>query len=144
MALEEKKLPVDFVVDEPLAQTIKAKLTDEKLACQQAFSIAKSHNVSPLLIGQTADVLNIHLTRCQLGLFGYPNHTKGWDAAGIAEQDVPEGLKEAINTVYAAQKQLPCINLWEIAAQFNISKMQVAYAADQMGLRISPCQLGAF
>ncbi len=144
MTLAEKTLPSDFVIDETLAAAIRAHLKEGKLPCASAFAIARTHNVTPLLVGQTADVLQIHLTRCQLGLFGYPGHAKGWAAAKIAERAIPEGLEEAIRAAVDSDGNFACVKAWEIAARFGIPKMQVAYVADQMGIRFSPCQLGAF
>ncbi|MBN2390933.1 MAG: hypothetical protein JXR84_09425, partial [Anaerolineae bacterium] len=81
---------------------------------------------------------------CQLGLFGYPGHTKGWETARIAERPVPEGLEDAIRAVLDADGKLSCARAWQVAAEFTIPKMLVAYFADQMGVHIVQCQLGAF
>ena len=144
MSLEEKPLPTDFVVDESIAKAIRAHLKDDKLPCAKAFIVANSHNVTPITVGQTADALNIHLSHCQLGLFGYPGHKKGWPATNVANQPVPPGLEDAIRKAALDNGALACVNAWDIAAHFKISKMLVAYIADQMGVRIGPCQLGAF
>ncbi|MEA3341930.1 MAG: hypothetical protein U9R15_18360 [Chloroflexota bacterium] len=144
MTLAEKTLSSDFVVDETLAAAIRARLKEGKLPCASAFAIAREHGVTPLLVGQTADVLQIHLTRCQLGLFGYPGHAKGWTAAKIAARAIPEGLDEAIRAAVDSDGNFACVKAWEIAASFGIPKMQVAYVADHIGIRFSPCQLGAF
>lgn len=144
MSLDEKPLPQDFVVDESIAEAIRAHLKDGKLPCAQAFKIAAEHQVEPLQVGQTADALRIHLTRCQLGLYGYPGHQKGWAVTNIAEHPVPEGLEEALRETINEEGCIPCVKAWEIAAQFNIPKMHVGYVASQLDLRISPCQLGAF
>ncbi len=144
MTLAEKALPSDFVIDETLAEAIRVHCKEGKLPCASAFAIAREHGVTPLLVGQTADALQIHLTRCQLGLFGYPGHAKGWGAAKIAERAIPEGLEEVIRATVDADGNFACVKAWEIAARFGIPKMQVAYVADQMGVRFSPCQLGAF
>lgn len=142
--MKEKQLPADFVPDASIAAAIQAHSKEEKIACAQAFTIAARANVAPLIVGRNADVLNIHLDHCQLGLFGYPGHTKGWDAANIAAQPAPAGLEAAIRSALDDAGRLTCVRAWEIAAQFAIPKMLVGYVADQLGVRIVQCQLGAF
>lgn len=142
--MKDKHLPADFVVDAALAAAIEARTKAGKLACAQAFAIAESAQVAPLAVGQTADALSVGLDHCQLGLFGYPGHTKGWAVSAIADHPVPEGLEAAIRAALDADGKLPCIRAWQIAAEFSIPKMLVGYIADQMGIRIVHCQLGAF
>ena len=137
-------MPADFVVNAALAAAIEARVKDGKLACAQAFAIAESAQVAPLVVGQTADALSVGLAYCQLGLYGYPGHAKGWDAAKIAEQPAPEGLADAIRAALDADGKLSCVCAWQVAAEFAIPKMLVGYVADQMGIRIAQCQLGAF
>jgi len=144
MVLEDKTIPEDFAVDETLAAAIRDQLDDGKLACATAFKIAAAHDVTPLQVGRTADVLQIHLTRCQLGLFGYPGHTKGWDAAHIADQPIPDGLPAALQSRRDTNGNLACLTLWQLAKEFHVSKMLVGYLADQLNIKITPCQLGAF
>ena len=142
--MKDKKLPADFVVDAALAAAIEARVKDGKLACAQAFAIAAEAQVSPLVVGQTADALQIGLDHCQLGLFGYPGHTKGWAVSNIADHPVPEGLEAAIHAALDADGKLSCARAWQIAAEFAIPKMLVGYVADQLEVRIVQCQLGAF
>jgi hypothetical protein len=142
--VKDKKLPADFVVDAALAAAVAARAKEGKLACAQAFAIAEAAQVAPLVVGQTADALGVNLHRCQLGLYGYPDHTKGWEAAKIAERPVPEGLEAAIRAALDDDARLSCVRAWQVAAEFTIPKMLVSYVADQMGVRIVQCQLGAF
>lgn len=144
MALEDKTLPTDFVVDPDLAAAIQARLVEGNLPCARAFALAQARGVAPLLIGQTADVLQIHLSRCQLGLFGYPGHTKGWQVAPLADRPVPPELPPAIQAALNAEGILTCPAAWDIAARLRVPKMFVAYVAGQMGIRVRGCQLGAF
>jgi len=143
MALEDKELPEGFQPDERVVQLVSERLTDGKLACASAFAIATALSVPPLTVGRTADLLGIHLTRCQLGLFGYPGK-QGWTQENAAGLAVPSGLIEAIEQARSDTGNLACARAWEIAWQFKVSRMQVGYLADQLGIHISPCQLGAF
>ncbi len=142
--MREKKWPADFTPDAVLARTLQAHSKEGKIACAQAFAIAAEADVMPLFVGYNADGLQIHLSHCQLGLFGYPGHTKGWDATDIAAHPVPPGLETAIRAALDDAGQLTCVRAWELAAQFAIPKMLVGYVADQLGIRIIRCQLGAF
>jgi hypothetical protein len=140
----KKKLPDDFILDAKIEATIRAHLTDSKLHCVQAFAVAAELNVPPHLIGQTADALGVSLDHCQLGLYGYPGHTKGWEVTNTATHTVPDGLEGAIRAALNAEGKLTCPRAWAIAAQFTIPKMLVGYVADQIDVRIIQCQLGSF
>jgi len=41
-------------------------------------------------------------------------------------------------------EKLSCAAAWEIAGSLNISRTKVASACEAMGIKIKPCQLGAF
>ncbi|MGC9397361.1 MAG: hypothetical protein ACP5J4_21155 [Anaerolineae bacterium] len=142
--VKNQELPADFVVDAALAAAVEARAKEGKLACAQAFAIAEAAQVAPLVVGQTADALGVNLHRCQLGLYGYPGHTKGWAVSNIADHPVPEGLEAAIRAALDDEGWLSCARAWQVAAEFATPKMLVGYVADQMDIRIVNCQLGAF
>ncbi|MGC9397638.1 MAG: hypothetical protein ACP5HM_00705 [Anaerolineae bacterium] len=144
MALQDKQRPSDFTINETIANAIRARLQDGKLPCAAAFHIADEQQVTPLEVGRTADALEIHLTRCQLGLFGYPGHAKGWDTPNFAVFTVPEGLEEAVRNAADEENNVGCAALWEISRRFEIPRLYIGWFTDQLGIRISPCQLGAF
>ena len=110
-----------------------------EVPCAVAFEIAKELQVSPDAVGMTADLINYRLVKCQLGLFGYqpqknivkPQHT------------VTEDLKNAISEALV-QERLSCKSAWDIATRFKVHKMKVSGACEAMGVKIKPCQLGAF
>jgi hypothetical protein len=56
---------------------------------------------------------------------------------------MPEPLEQAITTA-ARDGRISCAKLWKIAEQFGISRHQVGNAADTLGLKVKPCQLGCF
>jgi hypothetical protein len=37
-----------------------------------------------------------------------------------------------------------CATLWELSAEFEIPRLYIGWFTDQLGIQISPCQLGAF
>jgi len=143
MALEDKSLSEDMDLDATLVEAIKTHRVEGKLPCARVFLIVESLNVTPEVVGQTADRLGVKLSRCQLGLFGYPGK-QGWDTATINEHPVPEGLPLAIRTAVGASGNLACVRAWQLAEQFDIPRMLVGYVADGLGIHIASCQLGAF
>ncbi|MBN1922323.1 MAG: hypothetical protein JW892_13830 [Anaerolineae bacterium] len=142
MTLEEKTVPGDVLVAAELEEAIRTALVNDVLPCASAFRIGAKRQLAPSAVGEAADALGIHLGGCQLGLFGYPGHGKGWTK--VAGQPVPEGLEAALLEAAGAKRQLACIQLWELAAQFGIPRLQVGFVADKLGIKIRPCQLGAF
>jgi len=144
MALDDKKIPSTRKADETITFEMKRRLKDGLLSCAAAFAAAEALGVSPAEVGRTADVLQIRLSLCQLGLFGFPGHAKGWDQAKAAEKPVPAGLEEGLRSAHGGKGELSCLAIWRIAERFGVSRIQAGYIADKLGLRIRPCQLGAF
>jgi hypothetical protein len=138
-----KDLPPGFTVDSDIAAKMQEQVEDGMLSCARAHGIARKMKVSPELIGHTADALDIRLSKCQLGLFGYP-HKKGWDAAGVPEKPIPDDFTADLQSTIAGQDKITCLVLWEIAAKHGISRLQAGYIAENLGIRIVDCQLGAF
>lgn len=141
MALPDKALPENFVIAAEIASAIQAALAEGVLPCAAAFRIAAKQQVAPLTVGQTADALGVHLSACQLGLFGYLGHVKGWEC--VAATPLAEGIAAVLQAA-AESGQLACAQLWELAAQFGVARLQIGFAADRLGIKIGPCQLGAF
>jgi hypothetical protein len=144
MALEDKKPAPGLEADERVAAAIGERLEDGLLSCSAALAVAEELGCSAMVVGQTADVLGTRLTRCQLGLFGYPGHSKGWVEAGVAELPVPAGLERAIGEGRDEQGDIGCRELWHLAESFGVSRIDVGYLADRLGIRIRHCKLGAF
>lgn len=143
MVLKDKTIPQNRSPDAHVARAIEASLTDGKLPCPAAFAIAKDLPVTPQAVGNAADLMNIHLSRCQLGFFGYAAK-EGYTEASIADLDVPPGLPEAIQTTRNNAGNVSCADLWELAATYTVPRMLVGYATNQLGIHVTPCQLGAF
>ena len=61
--------------DPVIARHIKSRAGDDGLPCAAALEIARELKVAPLEVGKTADLLDVAIIECQLGLFGYrPNN----------------------------------------------------------------------
>jgi len=134
-----KKHPSDRKIDEKLAEAVKGRVLEGKISCAAAFRIASDLEVSPLEVGFTIDVLEIPLTKCQLGLFGYkPN--KG---SVKPVESVSSALGDAIRRALVNDR-LSCTAAWEIAERLGVGKMDVTAACNALRIKISSCQLGTF
>ncbi len=143
MVLKDKTMRQNRSPDAHIARAIEAHLTDGKLPCPAAFAIAKDLAVTPQAVGNAADLMNVHLSRCQLGFFGYPAK-QGYTEAGIADLGVPQGLPEAIQAARNNAGNVSCADLWKLAATYAVPRMLVGYVTNQLGTHVTPCQLGAF
>ena len=134
-----EKHGADYKADDSVKKEILKRAKDGAIACAVAFDIAKRLNVLPDSVGRTVDLMNIKLEKCQLGLFGYSPQKKIVAPAA----DIDPGLSEEIRR-NLVKDRLPCRNAWEIADRLGVSKMAVSGACEAMGIKIKPCQLGAF
>ena len=126
-------------LNEKLSEAILGKMIDDKLACAAVFQITGALGVEPLEAGRTFDLMDISITKCQLGLFGYEPDKKIVKPAA----SVSDAMKQAI-TARLSDGRLACLAAWEIAAKLSVPKMDVAAACEALGIKIKPCQLGAF
>jgi hypothetical protein len=126
--------------DSTLAKLIREKAEGERLACASAFTIAKETGAPAAEIGRTADLLEIKINKCQLGLFGYTGEKR--NIAKPAET-VSAELEQALRAG-VVDGRLPCKSGWEIAEQFGLSKMEITSACEKLNIRLGPCQLGTF
>ena len=126
---------------EELALVIQVKSVDRKLPCASAFRIASTQRVMPIVVGQETSKLGIRINRCQLGLFGYDEQGKKRIVKPAAS--VSKSLEEAIQA-RLVEGRLPCRAAWEVAEEHDLSKLEVANAAEGLKLHISNCQLGCF
>ncbi len=93
-------------------------------------------------VGINADLLEIRITRCQLGLFGYDNkpyHGKDIQAADSVPDEMKRALEEA-----SENGEVTCEALWKIADRLGEKRKSAASACDTLKLKIRVCQLGAF
>lgn len=138
MSLSDKHVN-DNQPNPAITQEIKARLRKGALACAVAFDIAGNLGCTPAEVGRTADLLHVRLVKCQLGLFGYKPQKKIIDARIPQEPALGEAIRDGL-----VDDRLPCKTAWHIAAQFGVPKMTVSSACEALGIKIKPCQLGAF
>lgn len=127
------------VIDEKTASLIREKSQDSNVTCAAAHKAAEELNVSPETIGVQADLMEFRIAMCQMGLFGYTGGSKQMDP----EFDIPAAMEKAIQEA-DDDGRISCRTCWQMAEQLNAKRMDIASACEKMGIRIKPCQLGAF
>jgi len=130
-------------MDEQLRQTVLNRLEDGHLTCHQAHAIAQEVGVEPLDVGRAADEVDVRISRCQLGLFGYGSKAAGTHKIVRPRAKVPPPLEAALRAV-AGEEGLPCITVWQIADRLGYSRQETSDAVEGLALRVSVCQLGCF
>ena len=128
--------------NEQIAKAIREKSPGGELACGMGEKISKELKVDISEVGITADLLEMKIKKCQLGLFGWgkkPNHGKDIHAA----DSIPVEMKSALEEV-AENGAVTCAALWAIADRLGVERKAVSAACDTLGLKIRACQLGAF
>ncbi len=104
--------------------------------------ISKDLKVSIGEVGLTADLLEIKIKQCQLGLFGWgdkPGHGKDIQADASVSVEIKSAVEKA-----AVNGTVTCLGLWTIADQLGVKRKQVSTACDTLGIKIRECQLGTF
>jgi hypothetical protein len=126
-------------VNEEIKDQIISRTENNELPCAVAHKIAAELNVLPAEVGKTADLLEMMLVKCQLGLFGYTPEKKIVKPEAAENPDLTSAIQDA-----RVDGNLSCENAWEIARRFNVSKMKVSSVCEQLKIKVKPCQLGAF
>ena len=136
------KHPPGMRPNERIAKAIRERSSGLELACGMGEKISKELKVDMSEVGITADLLEMKIKKCQLGLFGWgkkPGHGKDIHAA----DSVSIEMKSAIEEV-AENGAITCAGLWKIADRLGVERKAVSAACDTLGLKIRMCQLGAF
>lgn len=126
-------------IDAAIREALERDSEKGELPCAVAFRLADELQKPPAALGEAADLLGIRLVKCQLGLFGYAPAKKIVKAAPA----VDPGLEDAIRRRLENGK-LACEAAWSLAQDFQLSRMGVSAACEALGVKIKPCQLGAF
>jgi hypothetical protein len=126
-------------VDAVVKDKVLAKAKSGELPCAVAFKIAGELNIAPGEVGKAVDLLDFKLVKCQLGLFGYKPNKKIVTPKSPENSDMEKAIRQGLE-----DQMLSCRKAWEIAHQFQIPKMSVSAGCEALGVKIKPCQLGAF
>jgi len=125
--------------EEQLQEMITSRAVNNALSCKAAFELAGLLGISPGAVGAAADQMDVHLLECQLGLFGYKPEKKIVKPLDAVDPEMAAALQSAL-----LNDRLPCRAAWDIAERFQVEKMTVSGACETLGIKVRPCQLGAF
>ncbi len=123
-------------LDEKIALRLKEKIVNDSITCAEAHKIARDLNIHPSNVGVAIDLLEIHIKKCQLGLFGH-----GTDKTSAVE--VSSEILKAIEAGLVNDR-LPCTAAWDISKKLKVSKIAITAACEKMKIKISSCQLRTF
>ena len=136
------KHPPGTMLNKQIAKAIREKSSVGKLACTMGEKISKEFKIGIAEVGITADLLEMKIKECQLGLFGWgekPSHGKDIQAADSVSVEIKSALEKA-----AVNGMVTCAALWTIADQLGVKRKVVSAACETLRLKICSCQLGAF
>ena len=122
-----------------IEKQITDSLTDGRLPCPVAFSVARKVNVTPKSIGEKADELGIRISNCQLGCFGTKKATHEELAGVPLDETVAKAVRDAL-----VDGGLPCAVAYELARKLRVGRRRVGDTASQMKIHVINCQLGCF
>ena len=126
-------------IDSRIRDALSQQAQHNEVPCAVAFKIAESLQVLPADVGKTADLLELELVKCQLGLFGYKPDKKIVKPRAAQSPDLEKTIRDSL-----IDGKLPCRTAWEIASSHDLSKMAISAICEHLGVKIKPCQLGAF
>jgi hypothetical protein len=133
------KHPSNVKVNDKINQAVGKKVIDGMISCADTEIIAGKLQVTMQDVGVGVDLMEIRISRCQLGLFGYSPEKIIVKPADSVPGELEKSIREAL-----VNGRLPCAAAWHIAGKFNIPKMEVSSACEALKIKIKPCQLGAF
>ena len=114
------KHPSSAVLEKNLAAALEKEIHNGRISCAAAHGVAQRLARPPADIGRALDLMEIRLSRCQLGLFGYQPENRivkkadHWDAG--LEKEIRAALRDG---------RLPCIEAWDIANRCQIGRAHV-------------------
>ena len=126
-------------LNEKIAQAIRAEVLEGGLSCAVAFKIAGELSVMPGDVGQSADLIEVPIVKCQLGLFGYENPKRVIKPTGSVEPELEKAIREGL-----INGRISCAHIFSLASSLKLPKMVIASACETLRIKISSCQLGTF
>lgn len=139
MGKYRQKHPPEARPDPALVEAIQEVEDEGCLSCAVAHDLAEELGVTPAVIGRTLDLMEYRIVKCQMGIFGYPTEKKILRPA----TNVDDRLRESLETA-THDGRVSCAVCWKTAESLGQQKIAVAAACETLGLKIKPCQLGAF
>lgn len=126
-------------VDPQLAEAVRRHAEDGRMSCAEAHRLSDELNTGPEAIGFHLDMTETRIIHCQLGLFGYSPKKKIVQPAGEVGAELERAVTGALE-----EGKLSCKAAWAVADRLGIKRVDVSAACESLGIKISPCQLGAF
>lgn len=133
----EKHQGIDL--DKNIASMLKKKSDNGTISCAAIHAAAGLLGVSPIEAGIQADLMELRLVKCSLGLFGYGPGIKKINK----DIEIPEPLNNELEN-NAENQRITCIKCWEIGKKLKIKRIDISSACEKKGFKIKQCQLGAF
>ena len=127
-----------------LEKAMRKSLKDDHLHCAVAFKMAEEQGVPPGEVGDLATELDIRISHCQLGLFGYGPKAQGLHKILNPAETVGDEMEAALRSHVTDDGKITCADVWEVARDLGIAKMEAAAAMEAMGLHLADCQLHCF
>lgn len=134
-----KKHAAGSKINPKIADALQGRAFDGEISCAEAFKIADDLDVNPAEVGQAADLLEMTIVKCRLGLYGHAPKKR----VIRPSETVPQALEEDIRAALV-KGRLGCKAAWDIADKLQIGKMEVSSACEAMKVKIVSCQLGSF
>jgi hypothetical protein len=129
-------------VDSVLAAAVDGAAIDGKIGCAEAEEVARSLERSLAEVGSALDARELHIWKCQLGLFGFGT-SRPHGGVVLPAPEVSADLEREIRAALVDGRR-PCAAAWRIAELRGLGRIEVAEACEALRIRIKPCQLGAF
>jgi hypothetical protein len=133
------KHPQGTICDPDLAPALSEIAEDGRITCAAACRLAETLGVDPAELGKAADLLELRIIRCQLGLFGYEPEKRIVRPAETVSGHLRERLEATI-----VEGKISCASLWETAESLGLEKLDVSAACEHLKVKVTPCKLGAF
>lgn len=127
------------VADPEITEAVTGRAVNGELPCLEAEGIAATLHKPLFKVGAALDMMEISITKCQLGLFGYHPSKK----IVLPSEFIDSSLEEAIRN-NLANGGLSCESAWKIAIALSVPKINVSSACEALRIKINSCQLGAF
>ena len=134
-----QKHPSDSETDARITEALKQWVSEGEIPCAVAFKVASELDVAPALVGKTADLLELRLRKCQIGLFGYEPNKRIVKPAETVSEELETCIRDGLT-----DNRLSCEKAWGISKKLDLTKMAVSSACEHLGIKINACQLGAF
>ncbi len=119
-----------------IADAVGRQAEEGKISCLKAVRIALDEKAPLLEVGLAIDLLEISISECQLGLFGFGKEKRIIKPLSR----LPEKLEARL----AGKREISCTDIWALADELDLSRFEAACACETLKIKIRPCQLGAF